>query len=371
MLTAYINAQIFTGEKLLEDHAVLVDGGLIIDVVLNVQLPRDIHSIDCKGQLLAPAFIDLQIYGAQERLFSAYPTVEALQLLVEHNAKSGTAACLATIATQPMETILPCIEAIKQYWNQGGVGIMGMHLEGPFINAEKRGAHVKEWVAAPTADEVETLLQKADGVIKMVTLSPETLDAEVIQKFVNNGIIVSIGHSGASFAQATQALDSGAAIVTHLFNAMSPLHHREPGVVGAVMAHGTATASIIPDGIHLDYEAVKIAKKMMGERLFFITDAVTKTDIGPYQHVLDTDHYDLPNGTLSGSALTMLKAVQNAVKHCGFSLEESLRMVSLYPARVMGLDGSYGKIQKGYAERLCLINHDLSGMAQEAILGIY
>ncbi|MES2775495.1 MAG: N-acetylglucosamine-6-phosphate deacetylase [Bacteroidota bacterium] len=360
MLQAYTNATIFTGSEWIENHAVIVSGDTIETIVLAEQLPADMERIDCNQQLLVPTFLDLQIYGAAGKLFSAYPGNEALQLLAEHNATCGTGTCLVTIATQPMPTILACIEAIKTYWQQGGKGIMGMHLEGPFINATKRGAHIEEWVQSPTMEEVKTLLQKADGVIKIVTLAPECVDEAVIREFAENGVIVSIGHSNASFAEATRAMNNGASTVTHLYNAMSPLHHREPGLVGAAMQHGTAAASIIPDGIHVDYEAVKIAKQIMGERLFFITDAVTDTSVGPYQHVLNTDHYDLPNGTLSGSALTMLKAVQNAVQHCNISLEEALRMASLYPARVMGLHNSFGKIETGFAAQFALVSKDLS-----------
>ena len=359
MQQAYTNATIFTGETFLENHAVIVNDGLIEAVIPKENLPADCAIIDCRNHYLVPSFTDLQVYGASGKLFSAFPSTEALQLLAQHNAESGTAACLVTIATQPLPVIEACIEAIKTYLGQGGKGIMGMHLEGPYINAEKRGAHVKEWVVNPTLEEVKTLLQKAEGVIKMVTLAPEWIDEKIIQLFADNGVIVSIGHSNASFEQATKVMNNGAKSVTHLYNAMSPLHHREPGLVGAVMQHPIATASIIPDGIHVHYEAVKIAKQIMGERLFFITDAVPSTNVGPYQHVYNTDHYDLPNGTLSGSALTMLKAVSNAVEHCNISLAEAIRMASLYPARLMGLQNQYGKIEKGFAATIALLSKDL------------
>ena len=360
MITAYTDAAVFTGEKFIQHQVVLVKDGIVKDILPAAQLPAEVPIVDCANKYLVPAFIDLQIYGAAGKLFSAYPSVAALQLLAQHNAGSGTASCLVTIATQPKATIVACIEAIKSYWQQGCKGIMGMHLEGPFINAEKRGAHVKDWVVSPTLGAVKSLLQNAGGVIKMVTLAPECVDEKVIQLFVENGVIVSIGHSNATFAEATNAMNNGATTVTHLYNAMSPLHHREPGLVGAAMQHPKATASIIADGLHVAYEAVKIAKQIMGDRLFFITDAVTETTIGPYQHVLNTDHYDLSNGILSGSALTMILAVQNAVSYCNTSLEEALKMASLYPAKVMGWQHRLGKIEKGYTASFSLIDKDLS-----------
>ncbi|MEO7311151.1 MAG: N-acetylglucosamine-6-phosphate deacetylase [Chitinophagaceae bacterium] len=360
MIHAYTNATIFNGTVFVEDHSVIVADNIIQLVAGNNDLPADIVTIDCQEHLLVPAFMDLQIYGAGGKLFSAFPGPDSLELLARQNANSGTANCLVTIATQPMDVIEICIEAIKMYWQQGGKGILGMHLEGPFINALKSGAHIKEWMVSPTPDEVKSLLEKAAGVIKMVTLAPECIDPEIIPLFVEHGIVVSIGHSNATLAEANAAFDSGTTTTTHLFNAMSALHHRQPGLPAATMLHPGATASIIPDGIHVDYETVRLAKKMMGDRLFFITDAVTETNSGPYQHVLNTNHYDLPDGTLSGSALTMLQAVKNAVDHCHISLKEALRMVSLYPARVMRLEQQYGKIETGFTATFALVDRNLS-----------
>ncbi len=352
---AYTNAQIFTGEKWLENQAVLVKDEIIADIVSIGSIPEYYKTIDCQGKILAPAFIDLQIYGAGGQLFSAFPTPKALQLLAEHNLKYGTTHCLATIATQTLDVIHACIDAIKKYWQQGGKGILGLHLEGPFINKIKRGAHIENFIHAPTEEEIEALLEYADGVIKMVTLAPEICGRNIVDLFLQAGVVVSAGHSNATFAEATKSFDSGIATATHLFNAMSPLHHRDIGLPGAVLNHPNVMASIIPDGIHVSYETVKLAKQIMGERLFFITDAVTETNIGPYQHVFNNDYYALPNGTLSGSALTMLQGVKNAIKYCGIPLEEALRMASLYPAKLMGLDKKLGKIDIGFSADVVII----------------
>ena len=156
-------------------------------------------------------------------------------------------------------------------------------------------------------------------------------------------MILSAGHSNANYQQATNSFERGISTVTHLYNAMSPLHHREPGLVGATLAHSNVRASIIPDGYHVDYAAVAIAKKIMGERLFAITDAVTETSLGPYRHQLAGDRYEC-NGVLSGSALTMHKAFKNLVEHVQLSVEEALRMCSLYPAQLLRCDHEFGKI---------------------------
>ena len=246
-----------------------------------------------------------------------------------------------------MDVILQCIDAIKDYWEKGGKGILGMHLEGPFINPIKRGAHIEEWIHTPWLAEIRELLQRSKGVIKIITLAPETCSPQMIEMIREAGVIVSAGHSNASFEIAKTAFDNGITTVTHLFNAMGSIHHRQPGLPVATINHAPA-ASIIPDGIHVDYEMVRLAKQAMGERLFFITDAVTECKVGPYRHILKDDRYVLPNGTLSGSALTLQQAVINAVLHCAISLEEAIRMASLYPARVVSETDKFGKIAKGY-----------------------
>lgn len=353
---AYTNATIFTGERWLDEQVVLVRNETIVDIVSTEKVEKDFDIIDCQGKVLAPAFIDLQIYGAGSQLFSAFPTVEALQKLVDHNLKFGTSQCLATIATQSLTVIYACLDAIKKYGANDGKGILGLHLEGPFINKIKRGAHIENLIHTPTEQEVSELLEYANGVIKMVTLAPEICSKNVIDLFVQAGVIVSAGHSNATYLEAMNGFKYGIKTVTHLFNAMSPLHHRDVGMPGAVLNHPTLMASIIPDGIHVSFEAVMLAKKLMGERLFFITDAVTETNIGAYQHVFNKDHYTLPNGTLSGSALTLLQAVKNAVNHCCIPIDEALRMASLYPAKLMGIDNNFGKIEIGYAADFAIMD---------------
>ena len=203
--------------------------------------------------------------------------------------------------------------------------------------------------------EIQELLQKEAGVIKMITVAPEVCSDEVLQLLMDAGIVISAGHSNATFEQGQDGFNRGITTTTHLFNAMPPLHHRQPGLPLAVMQYAPA-ASIIPDGIHVNYEIIKMAKKLMGERLFFITDAVTDCTTGPYQHELNDNYYALPDGTLSGSALTMQQAVINAVTHCNIPLDEALRMASQYPAIVIGKQNVFGKIAPGFATPACLPN---------------
>lgn len=354
----FTNARIFTGTEWIENGTVTCNSGRITGVQGNTYPGQNEDIIDCNGNWLVPALLDLQLYGAGGKLFSAYPEADSLQVLAEKNKEVGVVSCLATISTQPLDIIYQCIEAIKTYGQQGGKGIWGMHLEGPFMNPVKRGAHKESWIHAPTEAEVSALLAAGKEVIKIVTLAPECCAPSIIQMFTDAGIIVSAGHSNATYNEAMQFPALGIKLVTHLFNAMSPLHHRDTGLPGASMQNEALTASIIPDGIHVSYSALNLAKKQMGDRLFFITDSVTETHIGEYQHQLNGDHYCTKDGTLSGSAITLLQGVRNAVQHAGISIEESLRMASLYPAKAIGLH-DYGAIAVGKKADMLLLNDKL------------
>lgn len=362
MPEVYIADRIFTGHQWLDQHAVIVENGVIADVVPASSLAADVVPKKFPGHFITPAFIDLQIYGAYGKLLSVFPEEDALHKLREYCAKGGAGYCLPTVATNTKEVFYKSIDAIRSYWKNGGEGILGIHLEGPWINAVKRGAHIEALIHAPTMEEVKELLEYGKDVIKIITLAPEVCSGEVIDYILAQGIIISAGHSNATYKEAKQGFERGIGTVTHLYNAMSPLQHREPGLTGAAMDDDKVFASIIPDGYHVDFAAIRIAKKVMCERLFVITDAVTDTSDGAYQHYRNGDKYEAA-GILSGSALDMLHAVRNLVDHCAISLEEALRMCSDYPAKVIG-EKKLGMISKGYTTKLAIIQNDLHGEAR-------
>jgi len=318
------------------------------------------------GHILAPAFIDLQIYGAHEELFSVHRDTASLALLNEYCNNGGAAFCLPTVATNKPEVFYQSIDAIQLYWQQGSKGILGLHAEGPWISPSKRGAHKDSLIHSPTLKEAEELLAYGKGVIKMITLAPEVCSLGIIDLIHSHGIIISAGHSNATYEEAMQAFDNGISAVTHLYNAMSPLQHRSPGLVGAAFEHPKVMASIIADGYHVDYAAIRIAKKIMQQRLFAITDAVTSTTEGYYQHQADGDKYVAGN-ILSGSALSMYKALQNLVNHAGIDLAEALRMCSLYPAQLMRMDDELGRIVKGFKAKMVLLPETLDGTEVQLI----
>ena len=355
--TCYHNARFFNGDCWVEDMRLMVnsESGEIFG-------PGDVFDIeewvDCENRMLVPAYMDLQVYGAGGLFFAEHPTQEALQLLAETNLENGTHASLVTIPSQPLERILECLGAVADFIEGGGKGIFGMHLEGPFINSAKRGAHYKDWLHKPQTAEVEKILDAARGHLKLVTLAPEICSNQVLERFMDAGVILSAGHSNASYREARLFSERGISMGTHLFNAMTEMHHRDPGLPGALLQNQMMYASCIPDGIHVNWEMLKIAKKLMEKRLFFITDGVTQSETGAYRHMLQDHRYVLPDGTLSGSALTMPQAVKNGIAHMNLLPGEAIRMASLYPARVMGLGDTYGKLKPGYVARMILLDDD-------------
>ncbi len=357
-MLAFYNGTVFTGDRFINDYAVLVNSGIIEAVLPANELNATTDRYDLQGNLLAPAFIDLQLYGGNGLLFSQALNEEAILATDAYCVSGGCTRFLLTMATNSIDVFLEGIEIAKAFLQKHPeTGLLGLHLEGPYINPVKRGAHLLEHIKQPTVDEVKLLLDKSEGVVKMMTLAPEQCSDEVIKLLLDHNVIISAGHSNATYQQATAGFNKGITTATHLFNAMSPLQGRELGMVGSVYDHATAYSSIVADGFHTSFEAVRISKKMMQERLFLITDAVTETKEGAYQHLLKDDRYVLPDGTLSGSALTMIKAVNNCVQHAGIEFDEALRMASLYPARAANLKG-LGKIEEGFEADLIVLSKE-------------
>lgn len=344
-------AKFYTNDGLQERKSITIRNGKINTI--------EKSNSDALEEFVVPGLIDLQIYGAGGKLFSAEPTVESLKIIEDDLLKKGTTGFLACMATNSPEVFKACITAAKQY-RSSARNLLGLHLEGPFLNPKRLGAHVPAFVRKATLDEIKALLDFGDGVIKMMTIAPEIHGDEVIRYLLDHDVVVSLGHSNANFAEATEAYNQGIQTTTHLFNAMTPIHHREPGIPTAFFNHDQAMASIIVDGKHVDFEVVKWAHKLAGERLFLITDAVTPCATGPYQHIKKDDKFVMPDGTLSGSSLTMLQAIKNCVNHCGINLADAIKMASQYPAKLIGLENFTGKIETGCQADLLILDVNLN-----------
>lgn len=350
MLKALVNCIILSERTEQSGKAVLFQDDTILDIVEQGNIPSNAETTDLHGAYLAPGLIDLQIYGSGGHLFGGKPTVEALEQMENDFLAQGTTGFLAAVATNTPQIVEQAIASAKAFRKKAKGNFLGLHLEGPYLNPARRGAHPEYLIKKAALKELKSWIESAEGEIKIITIAPELQDEKVIDYLNEQNIVISCGHSNASYEQAI-GFFSKVEAATHLYNAMPPIHHREPGLIPAIFKQKPYT-SIVADGIHVSYPMIALAKRELQERLFLITDAVTSTSEGVYPHVFTGDRYTMPDGTLSGSALTMLKAVQNCVENAEISLTEAINMACLYPAKLIKADNYTGKIAKGYKANL-------------------
>ncbi len=335
--------KVFTGKEWLGPVAIHIEEGRI----KSIQFISEKEVKDYPNGFLCPVFIDLQVYGGNGILFSNHQTVEAIQATYDEHSKTGTEFFQITLNCSPTESIFKAIDAAKQYQAEGRPGLLGLHLEGPFFNPIRRGAHKEEFVQQPSKELIDQIIQRAGDLRIYMTIAPEMFEDDLLDYIINSPIICSIGHSDANQQQVEYAFGKGINKITHLFNAQSQWQSRAMGIAGTSLLHDEIWASIIVDGLHLDYGTVKLAKELKKSRLFLITDAVTQDLSGPYHFAKKDGKFTNDQGTLSGSALTMHVAFENCVNHVGIDLEEAIRMASLYPAQVIGIDQDLGTIEVG------------------------
>ena len=364
MQYAFTNGVIYTGYEILYGHAVIVENDLIKAVVPEEELPHGIQQVNLNGNNLTAGFIDLQLNGCGGVMFNEQTTVETLEIMQAANLKSGTTSYLPTFITSPDEGMKSAVKVMRDYLAKYRNQALGLHLEGPYLSKEKKGVHREEYIREITPEMKTFLCDNAD-VITKITLAAENPTTQYIADFVEKGIIVSLGHSNATYEVANQAIAKGISFATHLHNAMSPISSgRAMGVVGAVL-DSDLYAGIIVDGLHVEFGNVRIAKKVKGDKLCIVTDATAAAGsdiesfifVGKTVYVRDGKCYDA-NGTLGGSSVTMIESVENAVKKVGISLDETLRMCNLYPARAIGVDDHLGSIDADKIANLTVFTHD-------------
>lgn len=363
---ALSNCKIYTGSDVLTDHAVVIENGLIKQVCPVTELPDGIEVRDLNGANLSPGFIDLQLNGCGGVMLNDEITAETMQIMHRANLKSGCTSFLPTLITSSDEDMRAVITAAREYHNQYQNQSLGLHLEGPYLNVAKKGIHSVDHIRKSDNEMIDLICENRDLVAK-VTLAPEQNDPEHIERLHQAGVVVSIGHTNATYAEARKGFESGITFATHLFNAMTPMVGREPGVVGAIYDTPEVYAGIIADGFHVDYANIRIAHKIKGEKLVLVTDATAPAGadmeyfifVGKKVYYRDGKCVD-ENGTLGGSALTMIEAVQNTVEHAGIALDEALRMATLYPATAMGVEGKLGRIKKGMVANLAVFDRDFN-----------
>ncbi|WP_114767478.1 N-acetylglucosamine-6-phosphate deacetylase [Vibrio rhodolitus] len=363
---ALTNCKIYTGSDVLVDHAVIINNGLIESVCPIAELAADIETRDLQGANLSPGFIDLQLNGCGGVMFNDEITAETIQIMHEANLKSGCTSFLPTLITSSDENMRQAVAAARDYHAQHQNQSLGLHLEGPYLNVAKKGIHSVDFIRPSDDSMIDFMCDNAD-VIAKVTLAPEHNDPQHIKRLSDAGIVVSIGHTNATYAEARESFAHGITFATHLFNAMTPMVGREPGVVGAIYDTSDVYAGIIADGFHVDYANIRIAHKIKGEKLVLVTDATAPAGadmdyfifVGKKVYYRDGKCVD-ENGTLGGSALTMIEAVQNTVEHVGIALDEALRMATLYPAKAIKVDNKLGRIKAGMVANLTVFDRDFT-----------
>jgi N-acetylglucosamine-6-phosphate deacetylase len=360
-------ARLFTGETILDGHALLVEGGKIVDLVPRDTAPQAEIVTLPGGSLLAPGFIDTQVNGGGGALLNDTQTVDAVRTIAAAHRRFGTTGLLPTFITDDADKMHAAAAAVAEAARVPGSGVLGLHLEGPFLSLEKRGVHSPAFVRPPTASDIAYLSELPNefpGGRVLLSVAPETVTDADIRKLVAAGVLVAGAHSAASHARTAEAIKAGISAFTHLYNAMPPVTGREPGIAGAALLSAETWCGVIVDGIHVHPASLKLAlaAKPKG-KLMLVTDAMTPlgTDAASFTLYGATIHRRdgrlvTDDGTLAGADLDMAQAVRNCIGLLRLDREEALRMASLYPAQFLGMADRRGRLAKGYQADLVLLD---------------
>lgn len=361
------NCRLFDGETVREGRAVLIDDGRIADIIAADDVPAGANVLDLGGHLLAPGLIDLQVNGGGGVLFNEAPTVMTLQTMVAAHRRFGTTACLPTLISDYAETMRLGIDAVADALAGQVPAVVGIHLEGPHLNPRYRGVHDAEKMRALDDDSLATLCSLTTGRT-LVTLAPEQVPTATIRRLCDAGVIVCGGHSAASYEETLDALAAGMSGFTHLFNAMTPLTSRAPGMVGAALDDKRSFLGIIADGYHVHPASLRVAirSKAVG-KVCLVTDAMPTVGSQDKHFVLNGGTVTAnggrcvtADGTLAGSDIGMIDAVRNIARFGGVDTNEALRMASAYPAAALGIDDTFGYVRQGYRADLIQLDQKLN-----------
>lgn len=367
--TLYRGADVFDGERL-GPGALLVEGGRIAAILPAGAAAPGAGVVDLPGGMLAPGFVDLQVNGGGGVMFNDAPDVATLARIAAAHARLGTLALMPTLITDTPETTRAAVAAVAQAVAEGVPGIAGLHLEGPHLSLARKGAHDPALIRPMTADDLQFLLESVRELPRLlVTIAPESVDTKQIFAMANAGIVVSLGHSDAGFDACRAGFAAGARMVTHLFNAMSQLGNREPGLVGAALDTGGVSAGLIADGIHVHAATIRaaLAAKAGPGGLFLVTDAMAPAGTGMQAFRLNgreirraDGRLTLADGTLAGADLDMARALAVLTRDVGVALDRALAMATSVPARVLGLGDRHGALAPGRVADFVHLAPDLS-----------
>jgi N-acetylglucosamine-6-phosphate deacetylase len=366
MTTALTNARVLAPEGWRDNLAVLLDGGTIVGLLPpSDPRVRAAQQHDLHGAMLLPGFIDVQVNGGGGVLFNEAPTVGTLRRIGVAHRQFGTTGFLPTLISDDPSVMREALAAVEQALIEGVPGVLGIHLEGPYLAPARKGVHDPRYFHVPDRDELALLRAPHRGV-RLITLAPDQVPLASIGVLVDAGLIVCAGHTAADYHVTRAALDAGVRGFTHLFNAMTPLGSREPGVVGAALDDARSWCGIIVDGHHVHPASLRvaIAAKARG-KMMLVTDAMPPVGADRPDYILNGETIVVKDGVcqtaqgvLAGSALDMASAVRNAVQLLGLPLDEAARMASTYPADFLGLGESHGRIAAGYRADLVLLDDE-------------
>ena len=369
MAVALVNGRVLEDGDLVEGRCVLVEGGRILDVVAEsdprCQAASQRH--DLGGHLLLPGFIDSQVNGGGGVLFNDAPSVETIRAIGQAHRKFGTTGFLPTLISADLDIVARAIAAVQGAIQAGVPGVLGIHIEGPFLNVARKGVHDPAKLRELDGSAIG-LLTSLRGGKTLVTLAPEMTTPEIIEKLARSGVVVSAGHTNATYAEIATALRHGLTGFTHLFNAMSQLTGREPGVVGAALDDRDSWCGIIVDGEHTDPVVLRIALRCKPhDRFMLVTDAMPSVGTTATSFNLQGRNITVSgwvcvdeDGRLAGSNIDMASCVRNAMRLLQLPLPEAVRMASSYPAQFLGLDGEIGRIRAGFRANLVLADGELN-----------
>ncbi|UVC06821.1 N-acetylglucosamine-6-phosphate deacetylase [Rhizobium sp. TH2] len=366
---AIVAARIFDGTEWHEDSGLLLEQGCVHGIVKTSDIPRGVRRVDYDRQQVVPGFIDLQVNGGGGVRFGEETSAQAIREIASAHARFGTTKLLPTLITDTPDVTALALEAGRQARAANVPGFLGLHLEGPHLSLERKGAHNPSYIRPMTAADMDAICAyRGDAGLVLTTVAPENVTAEQVRALVAAGVVVSIGHSNATAQTARSYFDAGASMVTHLFNAMSPLGNREPGIVGAALDDGRVFAGLIADGVHVDPATIRVSlrSKAPPGDIFLVTDAMQTigTDLAGFELngraiYRNEGTLKLSDGTLAGADIDMISSVRFAHQVLGLPLERVLAMASSVPAKAVGLDDRYGYLRPGYAADFAVLNREL------------
>ncbi len=370
--TCILNGTMITPSKIIKNGIVIFEDGKITAVGRRdeVEAPTGAQIIDASQKIVTPGFIDIHIHGGKGRSVMD-ASAEALNELAKFEASHGTTAFLPTTTSASQEKLVDTAKAVKVAMEKEtyGAEVLGVHLEGPYISTRKRGGQDPDFIRPPSLDELREILKASNQKARIVTFAPEVDGAEkLIDELRNLGIVASMGHSNATYSEAVNAIEHGVSHAAHVFNGMRSFHHREPGVLGAVLLHDEVTAELISDGVHVHPAAMKLLTRVKGsKRVVLVTDAIRAAGmpdgeykLGKQNVIVENAICRLASGELAGSTLTLDVAVRNTVELVGASLPEAVMMATTNPARVIGVENRKGSIEPGKDADLVILDEKLS-----------